>query len=66
MTVSVKNVRRKAPAKFLKVKKAVSILSNAAVVMLLAAGYGESSLAMLIARVAISAVMEAAEALLAE
>lgn len=66
MTVSIKNVRKKAPSTFIKAKKAVSILSNAAVVMLLAMGHAENSTAMLIARVAISAVMEAVEAVIAE
>jgi hypothetical protein len=50
---------RKKPTWFSKTKNAVSILSDTAVVMLLALGYAENSLIILICRVGVSGVMNA-------
>jgi hypothetical protein len=52
-------MRRKKPTWFSKTKNAVSILSDTAVVMLLALGYAENSMEILICRVGISGVMNA-------
>lgn len=56
----------KKPQWFKRVNKAVSILSNTAVVIMLALGYAEDSLVMLIARVGISGLMGFLEALLTD
>lgn len=66
MTISRKNFDRPAPRWFRKTKKSITILSDSAVVMLLAMGYGENSMAMLIARVAVSGVLNSIEAFIAE
>lgn len=50
---------RKKPKLFAKIKNAVSILSDTAVVILLALGYAENSLIILICRVGVSGIMNA-------
>jgi hypothetical protein len=57
---------RKKPTWFSKIKNAVSILSDTAVVMLLALGYSDNSLEILIFRVGISGVMNAINVFLKE
>ena len=64
--VSITNVGLPAPKWFKRLSKAVSILSNTAVVIMLALGYAEDSLIMLIARVGISGFMSFIEALLTD
>lgn len=51
---------------FTKIKNSVSILSDTAVVMLLAMGYAENSLEILICRVGISGVMNSLNVFLKE
>ena len=65
-TISIKNRKQPAPRKFLKVKKAISRLSNAAVVILLMMGFTENSMAIVICRVGVDAILDAAETMLAE
>lgn len=50
---------RKKTKLFTKIKNAVSILSDTTVVILLALGYAENSLVILICRVGISGIMNA-------
>ena len=57
---------RKKPTSFSKTKNAVSILSDTAVVMLLALGYAENSMEILICRVGISGIMNAINVFLKE
>lgn len=64
--VSITNVGLPAPRWFKRLSKAVSILSNTAVVIMLALGYAEDSLIMLIVRVGISGLMSFIEALLVD
>lgn len=65
-TISRKNVKCPAPLWFIRLKKAVSRLSNTAVIILLASGYGEESLMILWIRVGISGVLDAIEMLLSD
>jgi hypothetical protein len=62
----VEHLKKPAPKWFRKTKKAVSILSDSACVMLLAMGQAENSLVILWCRVGISALMNALEAVLVE
>lgn len=64
--VSIKNINSTPPKWFKRLNKSVSILSNTAVVIMLALGYAEDSLIMLIARVGISGLMGTIEALLTD
>lgn len=64
--VSITNVALPAPKWFKRLSKAVSILSNTAVIIMLALGYAEDSLIMLMARVGISGFMSFIEALLTD
>ena len=64
-TVSVNNANKPAPKWFRKSKKALSILSDTTVVILLAMGHSESSLLMLILRIGLSGALEALETMLA-
>lgn len=59
-------MRKKQPFWFTKAKNVVSILSDTAVVMLLALGYADNSMEILICRVGISGIMNALNALLKE
>lgn len=64
--VSFRNVSHSAPKWFLKLKKAVSLSSNTIIVFLLALGYSDQSLAMLIVKVGASYVVQLIEVLLKE
>ena len=64
--VSITNVGLPAPRWFKRISKAVSILSNTAVVIMLGLGYAEDSLVMLVIRVGISGLMSFIEALLVD
>lgn len=59
-------MRRKKPNWFTKVKSVVSILSDTTVVILLALGYAENSLQILICRVGVSGVMNSLNVFLKE
>lgn len=61
MTFSRKNFNKTKPSWFLKVKKAITLLSDAATTILLLMGYAENSLLILILRVGISAVLESVQ-----
>jgi hypothetical protein len=65
-TMSLKNVRTPAPAWFRKTKRAVSILVNGLIVILLALGYSDNSMVMLILKIGISTAMTALESVLAD
>lgn len=58
MTFSSKNIHKQKPRWFMKLKKAVTLLSDAACVILLGIGYAENSLFILVLRVGLSAVLE--------
>ncbi len=62
----VERVNKPAPKWFRKLKRAATLLSDTAVVMLLALGYADDSLIMLILRVGISGVLQTLEAVLTE
>ncbi|GAB3708540.1 hypothetical protein [Flavobacterium koreense] len=66
MTFSRKNYNKKKPSWFLKVKKAITLLSDAATIILLGIGYAENSLLILILRVGISAVLESVQLLISD
>lgn len=66
MTISRKNINKPAPVWFRKLKKAITVLSDTAAVMLLAMGYADNSLAMLIVRIAISGVLNSMEVFLSD
>jgi hypothetical protein len=61
MTFSRKNFNKTKPSWFLKVKKAITLLSDAATIILLGIGYAENSLLILILRVGISSVLESVQ-----
>jgi cytochrome c oxidase assembly protein Cox11 len=65
VTISPNNIHRPAPRWFRKTKKALTLLSDTACVMLLALGHADNSLLMLICRIGISGVLQSVEALLA-
>jgi hypothetical protein len=65
ITASIKNMNKPAPKWFRKLKRVTSLLSDSAIVILLALGYSDSSLIMLFCRVGISAVMNSLEVILA-
>jgi hypothetical protein len=58
MTFSRKNFNKTKPSWFLKLKKAIQLLCNATIVILLGLGYAENSLALLILRVGVDAILE--------
>lgn len=64
-TISIRNTSKPAPRWFRRTKKAVTILSDTAVIILLALGHAENSLAMLLIRVGLSGLLTAMESLLA-
>lgn len=66
MTKIIKNFSKPAPPWFRKLTKAVSVASDTAIVFLLAAGYGENSLAMLIVRIGVSNALKVVEGFLVE
>lgn len=61
----VENVNKPAPRWFRKTKKAITLLSDTACVMLLSMGHAENSFIMLWCRVGISGVLQSLEAILA-
>lgn len=64
--VSITNIGLPAPRWFKRLSKAVSILSNTTVAIMLLAGYAEDSLVMLVLRIGISGLMSGIEALLTD
>lgn len=64
-TFSADNTGKPAPKWFRKLKKALTILSDTAVVMLLSMGHAENSFIMLWCRVGLSGILESCEAMLA-
>ena len=62
----IERANKPAPAWFRKTKKALTLLSDTAVVILLAMGFAENSLLMLCLRVGLSGVLQALEAVLVE
>ena len=64
VSVSRRNINKPAPRWFRKTKSALTILGDTAVIMLLAMGYAENSLVMLICRVGLSGALQALEAIL--
>ena len=62
----IERANKPAPAWFRKLKKALTLLSDTAVVILLAMGFAENSLLMLCLRVGLSGVLQALEAVLVE
>jgi len=64
-TLSTENSNKPAPKWFRKLKKALTLLSDTAIVMLLAMGFAENSLLMLCLRVGLSGVLQSLEVLLA-
>lgn len=66
MTFSRKNFNKRKPAKFLKIKKAITLLSDAAIIILLGLGYSENSLIILVLRVGLSAVLESIQLLISD
>lgn len=65
VTISPNNVNKPAPRWFRKLKRATTILSDTAVVMLLSMGYTDNSLIILWCRVGLSGILTALEAILA-
>jgi hypothetical protein len=65
LSARLKNMNQPAPIWFRKTKKIISLLSDAAIVVLLSFGYSENSLIMLVLRVGLSAVMNSLEVILA-
>lgn len=66
MSLSVKNINKPSPLWFRKLKRVTSLLSDTAVVFLLAMGYADSSLPILISRVGISALMNTIDVLISD
>lgn len=66
MTFTHKNFNKKKPSWFLKLKKAITLLSDAAIVILLGLGHSENSLIILILRVGLSAVLESIQLLISD
>jgi hypothetical protein len=64
-TISTENTNLPAPRWFRRLKKAMTILFDAAIVISLYYGYTENSTEILVARVAYSALVNSIEALLA-
>ena len=65
-TISRKNIYKSAPVWFRKTKKALTILQDTTVIILLALGQSEHSLLMLLIRVGLSGALTALEAVLAD
>jgi hypothetical protein len=64
-TIDLNNSNKPAPRWFRKLKKALTLLSDTAIVMLLAQGYTENSLTMLWLRVGLSGILQTLEIVLA-
>lgn len=65
ITASLDNANKPAPKWFRKLKRALTMLSDTAIVMLLAMGYTENSLIMLWLRVGLSGILNTLEVVLA-
>lgn len=65
ITASINNANKPAPKWFRKTKRALTMLSDSAIVMLLARGYTENSVVMLWIRVGLSGVLNTLEVVLA-
>jgi hypothetical protein len=64
-TLNTANVHKPAPRWFRKLKKALTLLADTAVVIMLAMGYAENSFIMLCLRVGLSGVLQSLEIMLA-
>lgn len=62
----IQNMKTPAPRWFLRLKRAITLLADTTAVILLALGYTENSLIMLIVRVGVSGILESMEALLSD
>jgi len=66
MTKVLKNINKNTPVWFRKLRKAVTLISDATIVIMLGIGYTDNSLIMLVLRVGISAVMSSIEVFLTD
>ena len=66
LKLSTKNIKSPAPKWFRRLKKSITLLADTAAVILLAMGFTENTLIMLLVRVGVSGILESAEALLAD
>lgn len=66
MTFSRKNINKRKPLWFIKTKRIVTVLSDAAIVILLGVGFSENSLILLILRLGVSAVLNSIEIFLSD
>ena len=66
MTFSRKNFNKKKPTWFLKLKKVITLLSDATIVILLAMGYTDNSIVILILRVGLSAILESVQLVISD
>lgn len=64
--MSFNNINKAAPKWFLKLKKATTLLSDAAIIILLGIGYSEDSLILLILRIGVSAILNTVEIFLSD
>lgn len=62
----IQNMKTPAPRWFLRLKRAITLLADTTAVILLAFGYKENSLIMLIVRIGVSGILESMEALLSD
>ncbi len=65
ISVAVSNANKPAPRWFRKLKRALTMLSDSAIVMLLAMGYTDNSIVMLWLRVGLSGILNTLEVVLA-
>lgn len=66
MTFSRKNINKRKPLWFIKLKRIVTVLSDAAIVILLGVGFSENSLILLILRLGVSAILNSIEIFLSD
>jgi len=66
MTKILERINHNTPVWFRKTRKAITLLSDATIVILLGIGYSEDSLILLVLRVGISAVMSTVEIFLTD
>ena len=62
----LKKINHNTPTWFRKLKKGITLLSDAAIIIMLGVGFAEDSLAMLVIRVGISAIMNTIEIFLSD
>lgn len=62
----LKKINHNTPTWFRKLKKIITLLSDATIIIMLGVGFAEDSLAMLIIRVGISAIMNTIEIFLSD